>query len=109
LKEIEDNRRAISVVSPRPAVHFCYPCGLHRPEFPEFLRSAGVESATTCDPGLAGRRTSPYLLPRMLDVATLTETEFTAWLSGLASFLPHRPHPADRLPVIEDPPEAGGR
>ena len=108
LKEIEDNRRAISVVSPRPAVHFCYPSGLHRPEFPEFLRSAGVESATTSDPGLAGRHTSPYLLPRMLDVATLTGTEFTAWLSGLASFLPHRPHPADRRPALEDPPEAGG-
>jgi peptidoglycan/xylan/chitin deacetylase (PgdA/CDA1 family) len=90
LKEIEDNRRSIAAISAAPAVHFCYPSGLCRPEFREFLRSAGVESAVTIEAGLADMRTDRYFLPRLADVATLTAEEFAGWASGLASFLPRR-------------------
>ncbi len=101
LKEIEDNRRAIAAVSPRPAVHFCYPCGLYEPEFREFLRSAGVESAAMSGAGLAGSGTDPYSLPRLADVSTLTPAEFEAWVSGLASFLPRRALPENLGPLLE--------
>jgi peptidoglycan/xylan/chitin deacetylase (PgdA/CDA1 family) len=90
LKEIEDNRRAIAAVSAAPAVHFCYPSGLCRPEFREFLRSAGVDSAVTTEPGLAEIRTDRYALPRLGDVSTMTPLEFSGWVSGLAAFFPRR-------------------
>ncbi len=101
LKEIEDNRRSIAAVSSAPAVHFCYPCGWTRPQFREFLSSAGVESATTTDVGLATMRTDRYFLPRLLDVLTLTAAEFDAWVSGMAAFLPHRSIPESPGPLIE--------
>jgi peptidoglycan/xylan/chitin deacetylase (PgdA/CDA1 family) len=101
LKEIEDNRRSISAMSPRPAVHFCYPCGFHLPEFVEYLRSAGVESATTSETGLAGPHSNPYLLPRLLDTSTLTPLEFAAWLSGLARFFPRRALPVTVHPLVD--------
>jgi hypothetical protein len=101
LKEIEDNRHYISVASPNPAVHFCYPGGFHLPEFEEFLRAAGVESATTCKLDLAHWRSSPFFLPRLLDVSGLTATEFTAWVSGLARFLPQRAQALNESQLLE--------
>lgn len=89
-QEIEDNRRSISTISGKPLVHFCYPCGLHWPEVAEFLGACGIESATTCQPGLADRRTNRFFLPRFLDSSNVTVAEFMAWVSGLASFLPQR-------------------
>jgi peptidoglycan/xylan/chitin deacetylase (PgdA/CDA1 family) len=105
LKEIEDNRRSIAAVSAAPPVHFCYPWGSCRPEFREFLRSAGVESAVTTKAGLAEMRTDRYALPRLSDVATLTAVEFSAWVGGLASFLPRRVTAESPQPPGE---EAGG-
>ncbi len=102
LREIEDNRRAIAAASAAPAVHFCYPCGLYRPEFPDFLRSAGVKSAVGTQAGLAGKGTDPYFLPRLADVSALTAAEFAAWVGGLASFLPRRALPENVHPLSEE-------
>jgi len=92
LREIEENRRSISDISGREPSHFCYPGGVHRPEFLPWLREAKVDFATTTEPGLGTRNTEPLLLPRFLDTSTLSATEFHAWLSGAAGFLPRRPH-----------------
>jgi peptidoglycan/xylan/chitin deacetylase (PgdA/CDA1 family) len=92
LKEIHQNRAGIAASSSNPARHFCYPGGFHLPEFPGWLRDCGVISATTCRPGLAYKRTNPLLLPRLVDHSDLSPLEFSAWISGLGSLLPHRRH-----------------
>jgi peptidoglycan/xylan/chitin deacetylase (PgdA/CDA1 family) len=87
---LDENRRHLDAISPGPREHFCYPGGVHRPEFLPWLESSGVRSATTCHAGMASRSSRPLLLPRLLDTDTLTPAEFSAWISGVASFLPQR-------------------
>lgn len=100
-REISDNRRSIAQVAAAPAVHFCYPVGFHLPEFAGFLKELGVQSAVTCEPGLAGGNTNRYLLPRFLDSTNVTPVEFTAWVSGLATCLPRRRQVRGGEPLIE--------
>ena len=106
LREIEDNRRRIDGISNGRAAHFCYPGGFHLPEFPGWLREAGVRSATTCELGLAAPDSDVMLLPRLVDTSTLTPAEFTAWLSGVASLLPHRPHVMSEGQLMDEVPVA---
>jgi peptidoglycan/xylan/chitin deacetylase (PgdA/CDA1 family) len=88
--EILENRRRIEAMTGRATTHFCYPRGVHFPEYGEWLPALGVESGTTCAPGLA-EATSPRLfLPRVVDTAGLSPIEFEGWLSGLSHFLPRR-------------------
>ena len=101
--ELEDNRRRLATFSPREPKHFCYTGGMHLPQFPDYLKSFGVLSATTCEAGLCEATTNPYLLPRLVDTQVLTELEFRSWLSGAPHFLPTRPyHPAEGQ-LLEDP------
>lgn len=90
VNEIEENRAHIATAVPETRRHFCYPCGLHLPEFPAWLKACGVVSATTCEIGLASRSSDPLLLPRLVDSSTLTPIEYSGWLSGFASVLPSR-------------------
>jgi hypothetical protein len=94
LREIRDNRRRIHDLAGANPVHFCYPSGLHRPEFFPWLGEAGVASATTCEGGLATSRTPSLLLPRIVDGMQLAPIEVEGWLSGVSSFLPRRAVPA---------------
>ena len=89
-KEIVDNRVSIRAKTGQSAVHFCYPSGEYASSFLPWLSAEGVVSATTCNPGLASAGTDPLLLPRLVDHTGLSEVEFSAWLSGLASLLPHK-------------------
>jgi peptidoglycan/xylan/chitin deacetylase (PgdA/CDA1 family) len=89
-REIRDNREIVERLRGGAASHFCYPSGAYRPEFFRWLREWGVETATTCDPGLATRRTEPFQIPRLVDTSGKSESEFVAWLSGLAALLPAR-------------------
>jgi peptidoglycan/xylan/chitin deacetylase (PgdA/CDA1 family) len=90
LREIQDNQRCLRDICPTPAVHFCYPGGVYRPEFAGFLAESGVVSATTSEAGLAHRTTNRFFLPRLLDTSSLTPVEFAAWVGGLPCFLPRR-------------------
>ncbi len=90
-REIAENRSRIEPLAERPLRHFCYPSGYYKPEFLPWLRAAGVDSATTCEPGLASRASDPLLLPRLVDSTALTRTEFAGWVSGIAALLPRRP------------------
>lgn len=92
-REIEDNRAALAGagLAPGGRVHFCYPSGVHHPEFLGWLREAGVRSATTCVPGLARADTDPLLLPRFIDTGVTPEVEFEAWCAGVRGLL-RRPH-----------------
>ena len=85
-KEIQDNRHSLQKLG-ETAIHFCYPSGVYRPEFLHWLQTENVVSATTCDSGLASRRSNPFLLPRLVDTSAHSAVEFEAWLSGLASLL----------------------
>ena len=101
-REISDNRTRIVALSSNEARHFCYPGGFHLPEFPGWLREFDVISGTTCEPGIASRGSDPLLLPRLVDTTMFTETEFAAWLSGLASMLPRRPHVMSEGQLMEE-------
>lgn len=90
LREIRENRKRIEEIAGRPAFHFCYPSGVHKPEFLPWLKEEKVRSATTCEPGFATRETNPLLLPRLVDVSTLAPIEFEGWLCGASAFLPAR-------------------
>jgi hypothetical protein len=87
--EIADNRSAIAGIlrSGEPRVHFCYPSGEYHPESPAQLRGLGIESATTCNPGIAGPASPPLLLPRYLDGQGVSETEFEGWVTGFTGWL----------------------
>jgi len=90
LREIADNRQAIEAIIGGKHVHFCYPSGEYRLSWQEWLRDAGVASATTCDPGIAEPRSNPLLLPRFVDSEGVSREEFGAWISGVAEMLPRR-------------------
>ena len=89
-REIIDNRTRLERASGRPAVHFCYPSGVYLPEFLPWLDSLGVKTATTTEAGLADRSSTPLLLPRVVDTASLSPVELEGWLSGASHFLPRR-------------------
>jgi hypothetical protein len=101
-QELDDNHQAIQAATGQSASHFCYPSGFLLPEFPEWLAECGIASATTCEFGLASRTSSRYLLPRLLDTPGVSSDTFTAWLSGLASFLPRSAVPPAEDQLTED-------
>ena len=90
LREIRDNRQWLAARTGTQPKHFCYPSGVYRGEFLPWLRAEGIESATTCEIGLASRACNPLLLPRLLDSMSVTDVEFDGWLSGVCAALPHR-------------------
>jgi peptidoglycan/xylan/chitin deacetylase (PgdA/CDA1 family) len=99
IRDLQDNRRRISELTGIRPDHLCYPSGNYRPRYLRPLRRAGIISGTTCDPGIAGRRTEPLLLPRLVDTSVLPEIEFEGWITGVASYLPRR---STRAPSMLD-------
>lgn len=83
IREIQDNATFIRGLTGKQAVHFCYPSGDYSPEFFAWLRECGVQSATTCEKGLATSASSPMLLPRVLDDSTTDVLRFESFVSGL--------------------------
>jgi peptidoglycan/xylan/chitin deacetylase (PgdA/CDA1 family) len=91
-REIEENRAELLRLTGRVAEHFCYPSGVYRPEFFDWLSRHNVRSATTCDGGIVSPRSNPLLLPRLIDTSNLDLVEFESWTTGVGSLLPLRPH-----------------
>ncbi|HVX66461.1 MAG TPA: polysaccharide deacetylase family protein [Bryobacteraceae bacterium] len=89
LREVRENRDEIRALTGAGADHFCYPCGVNRPEFLPWLEQAQVRTAVTCEPRAAARDSHPLLLPRFVDHANLSEVEFSAYVSGLGLFVPN--------------------
>ena len=80
--EIADNRAVLRGAGAGSAAHFCYPSGRWDRSMWPTLAEAGVETATTCEPGLVDARAEPLALPRFLDAETVSDVEFEAWVSG---------------------------
>ncbi len=89
-KEIRDNRDRIRAVVSSNPVHFCYPSGVYRAEFFEWLAKEQVVSATTCDNGLVSRKSQSLLIPRYIDNQFRTPLEFESWLCGVGDLLASR-------------------
>ncbi|HWW77793.1 MAG TPA: polysaccharide deacetylase family protein [Pyrinomonadaceae bacterium] len=89
-REIDDNRAVLQRLTGRDPSHFCYPSGVYERAFLPWLAEAGVRTATTCDTGYATRESEPLLLPRLLDVSSLSDLEFEGWLTGVSAALPLR-------------------
>jgi peptidoglycan/xylan/chitin deacetylase (PgdA/CDA1 family) len=99
-KEIIDNRKCLAQVVKGPTEHFCYPAGDYDRQFLPWLRADGVVSATTCDAGLATAGTDPLLLPRFVDAAARSATEFESWLTGVGDLLSFRREASQHRPEL---------
>src|SRR4051812_21263218 len=86
LEEITRNRALIRAATGLIPEHFCYPNGAYRPEITNWLREAGVKSATTCDPGLVSKSADVMLLPRVTDSNNVSQARFESWLAGVGVF-----------------------
>jgi peptidoglycan/xylan/chitin deacetylase (PgdA/CDA1 family) len=91
--EVLENRRILEKLTGRTATHFCYPSGDVALAFLPWLRELGVETATTCENGLATAQHDPLLLPRYADTMAQSEIEFEGWLSGTRAPLSAPPRP----------------
>lgn len=89
-REIRDNRARIQDIVSKTAVHFCYPGGVYRRQFLPWLEKQQVISATTCNSGLASRKSMRLLLPRYIDNQLRKEIEFEGWLAGVGDLLAFR-------------------
>jgi peptidoglycan/xylan/chitin deacetylase (PgdA/CDA1 family) len=83
ITEVEENRRQIRAMTGTDPKHFCYPSGDYKPEFFSWLSECGVESAATCDTGLALADCDSMKLPRVLDVNSLAPLRFESIVAGL--------------------------
>ena len=83
VREIERNRFFIEKSTLKPAIHFCYPNGWYRPELGEWLKGAGVQTATTCDPGVVAGASDRMYLPRLTDSCFVSDVRFESWLAGV--------------------------
>lgn len=94
LLDIRVNRDLIASTTGRVPRHLCYPDGVYHTAHLRHLRACGVETATTCDPGLAATSADPLLLPRFVDCEACSQATFEAWVTGVASWFPRRTHVA---------------
>lgn len=93
-RELDDNATRLQRLTGHKPTHFCYPSGVHYAGYPEWLRRWGVESAVTCELGVAAASNDAMTLPRLCDHAGLTGVEFEAWLCGLLHWFPRRTYAA---------------
>ncbi len=85
--EVRENQRLLADMTGRTPVHYCYPSGVVHPSFPGYLRELGIESATTCEPGLTEATTDLMLAPRLIDTMLTPGSTFRGWVSGTAALL----------------------
>lgn len=84
VKEIDDNRSVLQAVVGQPLTHLCYPSGVWSTEMWPALRSAGIQTATTCEPNLNRSGDPPLALKRFLDFEEVPQITFEAEVAGLA-------------------------
>ncbi|MGH7522596.1 MAG: polysaccharide deacetylase family protein [Gemmatimonadales bacterium] len=90
-RELDENAGAIKRMTGATPQHFCYPSGDYAPEMFDWLASAGVSSAVTCDVALAAPTSDRFLLPRFLDTSQQPEAAFDGWVTGGAAWVSRPP------------------
>jgi len=80
--EIQENKSILAPLTDMPLDHFCYPSGLWSENHFASLTKEGIESATTCDPGLNFYNTPKLALKRILDGQHMSHIQFEAEISG---------------------------
>jgi peptidoglycan/xylan/chitin deacetylase (PgdA/CDA1 family) len=95
VQEIRVNREAVRLATGRTPRHLCYPSGIYRVAHLPSLECEGIETAMTCDPGIASPASHRLLLPRYVDNEMGSEQRFEAWVAGLAMWLPRRTRKGD--------------
>ena len=88
--EIVQNREILEPLAGKKLTHLCYPSGAYRRDRWPQLAEMGIESATTCEPGLNTADTPALGLKRQLDSQIITQVEFEAELSGFVELLRRR-------------------
>lgn len=86
-REIAENRRDLGPLVSAPLHHLAYPKGEYDPCQFGWLDGVGIKSATTCQPGLNYAGTPRLELSRFLDGENVSDIEFEAELSGMATIL----------------------
>lgn len=82
--QLERNRDHVRKYKPgEPPRHFCYPSGRYSEQQARWLTQLGIQSATTCDPGMNDATQSPYLLRRFLDSDSISDIEFEGQICGV--------------------------
>lgn len=85
--EVVDNKNVLEPLLGRELKHFCYPSGFWRKDHWSILREAGIQTATTCDPGLNYKHTPELALNRFLDGEHIKQIQFEAEVSGFSELL----------------------
>ena len=96
LLELEENREFISKFTNSEPHHFSYPHGLYDTCYDAWLDACDVDSATTCEPGLATKECNPYRLPRLVDTSALHLIELEGWISGVLQIPTAQTHSCQR-------------
>ncbi len=106
-REIQDNRRDLEQLVTAPLDHLAYPKGEYDPCQFGWLDGVGIKSATTCHPGINYADTQRLELYRFLDGENVSDIEFEAELTGMATILrnltrlgPARAKPSQALPLL---------
>ena len=90
IRDVLVNRARLQSMTGQAATHFCYPSGNYRTDYIPLLQRHGIESATTCDPGMATTLSNHMMLPRFVDTSTVSSLVFESWVTGVAACLPRR-------------------
>ena len=109
-REIKQNRSVLEPIVGRRLRHLCYPSNVWTKSQWPALAASGVETATTCDPGMNRKETTRLALHRFMDDNTVPQIRFEAELHGLGDLwrsLSGRERPShgagQTLPIAEEP------
>ncbi|MDY0067129.1 MAG: polysaccharide deacetylase family protein [Steroidobacteraceae bacterium] len=87
VREINENRDRLEEWTGKAPHHFCYPSGQYGANHPAWLTELGVQSSTTCEPGLNDDQTDRHRLRRFLDSEDFPDIVFEAELAGVGELL----------------------
>lgn len=85
--ELDDNRAVLAPLTGRPLNHLCYPSGVWSRAVWPALEAEGIETCTTCEPGLNSIDTPRLAWSRFLDFQYVPQIVFEAEVSGFAHVL----------------------
>ena len=85
--EIKVNQSLIEKMTGVKPIHHCYPSGVFNQPCFNYLRSLGIETATTCIPGFCDDKSHKFKLPRFLDGENIPKIVFEAEVSGALELL----------------------